>query len=78
MGTGLRPLDFRDSVLMRCTGFYYSWALGSSRAYGSPIVDGPLYEVSTMPQPAIRAVALHGVTSVEDYKAYSGVSNCKN
>lgn len=37
-----------------------------------------LYEVSTMPQPAIRAVALHGVTSVEDYKAYSGVSNCKN
>jgi hypothetical protein len=37
-----------------------------------------LYEFSAMPQLAIRAVALHGVTSIEDYKAYSGVSNCKN
>jgi hypothetical protein len=31
-----------------------------------------------MPQPAIRAVALHEVTIVADYKPYGGVSNCKN
>jgi len=37
-----------------------------------------MLEVVRMLQPAIRAVDLHGVTSVEDYKAYTGVSNCKN
>jgi hypothetical protein len=31
-----------------------------------------------MPQPAIRAAALHGVMSFAHYKLYGGVPNCKN
>jgi hypothetical protein len=37
-----------------------------------------MWGVATMPRPTIRAVALHGVMSVGDYKPCVGVSKPKN
>src|SRR5580692_1355213 len=40
VGTCQRPLDFRDSVLMPCTGFYCSWASVFGLVHKSRVMDG--------------------------------------
>ena len=78
MGTCPRPLDFRDSVLMPCTGFFHSCASIFSHIHGSHFMDGQYVGGWYDAAACYSSGSPPRVTSIAHYKPRGRVSNCKN